>query len=311
MKFVWTLTSSIVVESIVFGVAVLPAVAFFHWHTTWPIESGVVKTVILALALVPSYAISAHVVSFFAGGLLLATPVWSAYMRWNGARFGRRVWVNSLGVTDHCLPSASPTTMTMASLVDDLTRHVADVEGEGAVLLGESFGGAPSMSVALRHPDLVRGLVLVNSFPCLDERFKLRAAPWLLRSIPWGAMPIVRRYTSDHLHSPHTNREDIAEFRERAKSIDRDSYIRRLQILASYDIRERLDQIEAPTLFLAGDHDRLLPSVRWAGYMHDRVPRSSMSILEGYGHACMIDHDLDLAGHVVPWWNESSGSTPP
>jgi acetyltransferase-like isoleucine patch superfamily enzyme len=24
-------------------------------------------------------------------------------MRWNGARLGRRVWVNSLGVTDHCL----------------------------------------------------------------------------------------------------------------------------------------------------------------------------------------------------------------
>ena len=25
------------------------------------------------------------------------------YMRLNGARLGRRVWVNSLGVTDHCL----------------------------------------------------------------------------------------------------------------------------------------------------------------------------------------------------------------
>ena len=49
------------------------------------------------------YQISTHVVSFFAGGLLRATPVWSAYLRWNGARLGRRVWVNSLGVTDHCL----------------------------------------------------------------------------------------------------------------------------------------------------------------------------------------------------------------
>jgi acetyltransferase-like isoleucine patch superfamily enzyme len=46
---------------------------------------------------------SAHVVGFLAGGLLRATPVWSFYMRLNGARLGRRVWVNSLGVTDHCL----------------------------------------------------------------------------------------------------------------------------------------------------------------------------------------------------------------
>jgi len=49
------------------------------------------------------YQISAHIVAFFAGGLLRATPVWSAYVRWNGARLGRRVWINSLGVTDHCL----------------------------------------------------------------------------------------------------------------------------------------------------------------------------------------------------------------
>jgi len=49
------------------------------------------------------YQISAHLVGFFAGGLLRATPAWSWYMRMNGAKIGRRVWVNSLGVTDHCL----------------------------------------------------------------------------------------------------------------------------------------------------------------------------------------------------------------
>lgn len=145
-RFVWTLASVFVVESVVFGLAAFPAVFFFRWHTTWPIDSSTVRTVILVMALVPSYAIfavllmalsagamrvlgwrpvapaemviaelgwplcnwaryqiSAHVVAFFAGGLLRATPIWSAYMRWNGARLGRRVWVNSLGVTDHCL----------------------------------------------------------------------------------------------------------------------------------------------------------------------------------------------------------------
>lgn len=116
-------------------------------------------------------------------------------------------------------------------------------------------------------------------------------------------MPIVRRYTSDHLHSPHTSRADIAEFRERAKSIDRDSYIRRLEILGDYDIRDRLCEIDAPTLFLAGDRDRLLPSVRWGRVMHERVIGSSFEILQGYGHVCLIDHDLDVTDYVAPWWN--------
>lgn len=199
--------------------------------------------------------------------------------------------------------SVTTSTMTMDTLVASLVQLVEEISNDGAILLGESFGGALSMSLALQRPDLVRGLVIVNSFPYFDERLKLRVAPWLLRSIPWAAMPIVRRYTSDHLHSPHTDAADIAEFRERAKSIDRDSYIRRLQLLAEYDIRDRLGEIEAPTLFLAGDRDHLLPSVRWARYMHERVRPSTMTVLEGYGHVCLIDHDLDLTDHVVPWFD--------
>lgn len=201
------------------------------------------------------------------------------------------------------LPTAAVANMTMDSLVADLASLIGEVSNNGAVLLGESFGGALAMSLAVQRPDLVRGLVIVNSFPYLDQRIKLRIAPWLLRSIPWAAMPIVRRYTSDHLHSPHTNADDIAEFRQRAKSIDRDSYIRRLQILESFDIRERLEEIRAPALFLAGDRDRLLPSVGWARYMHAQVRDSSLTVLEGYGHVCLIDHDLDLTEYVDPWWN--------
>lgn len=207
------------------------------------------------------------------------------------------------------LPTYEPNQMTMASLVADLVAVIGEVADGPVILVGESFGGALSMSTAISHPELVAGLVIVNSFPYFDERIKLRMAPRMLRLIPWGAMPIVRRYTSDHLHSPHTDRSDIEQFRERAKSIDRDSYIRRMEILSSYDLRDRLGEIEAPTLFLAGDRDRLLPSVRWATYMHERVPQSSMTILEGYGHVCLIDHDLDLTDHVLPWWkNRPTGS---
>lgn len=144
-RFGWVVCSVFVVESLVFGLAVLPAALFFRWHAMWTIEPTAIRTVVLTMAIVPAYAIfatllmilsalsmrllrwrpatgempiaelgwplcawaryqiSAHVVAFFAGGLLRATPVWTMYMRMNGARLGRRVWVNSLGVTDHCL----------------------------------------------------------------------------------------------------------------------------------------------------------------------------------------------------------------
>jgi serine acetyltransferase len=46
---------------------------------------------------------AAHVVRTFAGVLFRGTPVWSLYLRMNGARLGRRVYVNSLSVSDHNL----------------------------------------------------------------------------------------------------------------------------------------------------------------------------------------------------------------
>ena len=128
----------------------------------------------------------------------------------------------------------------MDGLVEDLGNLITELHADHVILCGESFGGALSMSFALAHPEHVRGLVIVNSFPMIRTRIRLRLAPLGLRLLPWGAMPLVRRFTSFRMHSPHTLPEDLHEFEERSKQIGRLGYIRRLEILAHYDIRERL-----------------------------------------------------------------------
>ena len=49
------------------------------------------------------YMVAIHIVRFFAGTLFRGSPIWTAYLRLNGARLGRRVYVNSLAISDHCL----------------------------------------------------------------------------------------------------------------------------------------------------------------------------------------------------------------
>jgi pimeloyl-ACP methyl ester carboxylesterase len=195
---------------------------------------------------------------------------------------------------------------TMKSLVEMLRPILAKTHGR-TILLGESFGGALAMSIALEAPEQVDGLVIVNSFPWLTNRIGLRLAPLGLRVLPVAAMPMLRRLTGSRLHSAHTNDEDLLEFRERARHIGADGYRRRLEILRSYDLRQRLGEISQPTLFLAADQDRLVPSVHWAHVMADQVPNAEMRVLEGYGHICLITHDLDLADIVVPWWHARTG----
>lgn len=49
------------------------------------------------------YMVAIHVVRFFAGTMFRGSPLWTAYLRLNGARLGQRVYVNSLAVSDHNL----------------------------------------------------------------------------------------------------------------------------------------------------------------------------------------------------------------
>ena len=36
--------------------------------------------------------------------------------------------------------------------------------------------------------------------------------------------------------------------------------------------------------------------------MSERVPSATLQVLEGYGHICLINHDLDLLDYVWPWY---------
>jgi acetyltransferase-like isoleucine patch superfamily enzyme len=147
-RFAWTLASVFVVESLILGLALLPAALFWRLHlgALAGLATSALGIVVLSMALVPAYLIFAlalmglsagatallgwrprpnarmriadlepeladwarygiisHVVRVLVGPMLRNTPLWVTYMRANGARIGRRVWVNSLDVTDHCL----------------------------------------------------------------------------------------------------------------------------------------------------------------------------------------------------------------
>lgn len=182
--------------------------------------------------------------------------------------------------------------------------RVAPVERR-AIIIGESFGGAVALTLALEYPDHVSSLVILNSFPYFAPQFRLRLAIAGLTILPWGAMSLVRHLTAFRLHSPHTHRAEVKRFIELTAHATRDGYINRLKLLKRFDVRDRLDDIRQPTLFLASEHDHLVPAVAQARYMASRVPSSVMRILRGHGHICLIASDLDLA-QILNEWQEGS-----
>jgi 3-oxoadipate enol-lactonase len=191
----------------------------------------------------------------------------------------------------------------MKTLVDDLARVVRGLtsNGEPAVVVGESFGGTLAMSFALAHPELVRALVVLNSFPYFRPQYRLRLAVTALGLLPWGVMSLVRRLTAFRLHSRHTHRDELERFLREMGYTTREGYVSRLRILQHYDVRGRLGELKVPTLYLAADQDHLVPSVKQATYMAQRVPRAALRILDGHGHICLIAPNLDLR-HILADW---------
>lgn len=146
-RVAWALASIFVVESLVFGFAVLPAFLFWTWALSWArFEWPFARPVVLAMSLVPAYLafavtlvilsagatklcgwrtragaawrvdalewellswarymISTHVVRVLVGTFFRGSPLWTWYMKLNGARIGRGVYVNSLSISDHNL----------------------------------------------------------------------------------------------------------------------------------------------------------------------------------------------------------------
>jgi pimeloyl-ACP methyl ester carboxylesterase len=196
---------------------------------------------------------------------------------------------------------------SMATLVADLADVVQRLAGGGrqrsrpVTIVGESFGGALSLSFALEHPHLVDRLVIVNSFPHFSPQARLRLGYHLLRATPWGMMRLVRHLTAFRMHSRHTHRDELRKFHQLMRQTTRAGYLSRLAILRTYDVRARLRELDVPTLFLAADCDHLVPAVEQARLMASLVPRATMRVLDGHGHVCLIAPDVDLAEILAEW----------
>lgn len=76
--------------------------------------------------------------------------------------------------------SRTPELLTISSFVDDLRQLYAALRISRAILLGHSFGGLLAMKFGIQNPDLVTGLILVDTDPpskSLWSRYPERLRP--------------------------------------------------------------------------------------------------------------------------------------
>ena len=161
---------------------------------------------------------------------------------------------------DHRAQGASATAaapFTLHDLVDDAARLVREWGHGPVVFIGLSMGGMVAQGLAVRHPELVRGLVLANTtaqYPAAAQ------ATWAARiaAVEAGGMAavaqgVVERYLHADFRAAHP--DFTAALHARLLRTNAAGYAASCQAIRHVDWLDALAQVRCPTLVLAGARD--------------------------------------------------------
>lgn len=190
-----------------------------------------------------------------------------------------------------------PATITLDTMADDVAAVCTALGIERPIILGHSVGGYVALTLALRHPHRVGGLLLANA----AARFDLAANLALLeqhhgavaRDIAAAVFngdfsPAVLGRYLDVVLPTYTHASTTAALSDFALSgfdpeVTRSFFV---NCLPGYDLRPHLSSITVRALVLTGDSDWLTPPA-FARETAEAMANAELAILPQTGHfAC-------------------------
>lgn len=172
---------------------------------------------------------------------------------------------------------------SVGELGADVLRMLDDAGVERASFCGVSLGGAVGMWLAAHAPERIDRLVLACTSARFDgaDSYRERAA----RVRVEGTAPFVD-VTLDRWFTPRFRDRD--RFRTMLLEAPRDAYAACCEAVAAWDFRERLGEIEAPTLVVAGAEDPATPPEH-ARTIAGGIPGSRLVVLDECAHLANVE----------------------
>lgn len=175
---------------------------------------------------------------------------------------------------------------------------------ERATLVGNSMGGFVAVEAATAFPDRFSRLVLVSAAGIVNTwnpqlRATVTAWAWKEFGPHFGrrGREIVSRPRAREVvfrpfvRFPGRLREDLLLEQIVGGMRRAEGFGEALRTLIAHDIRERLAEIEIPTLIVWGLSDRVIPVAAAVSY-HRRIPHSRLEIFERTGHLPQLERPL-------------------
>lgn len=186
--------------------------------------------------------------------------------------------------------------LSIEQMADDVAAAIRHLGLERADICGYSMGGAVALQVVIRHPDVVRKLVLMSVtytlsgvHPGLMDGFG-EMQPEMMFGSPWH---------DEYMKiAPHP--EHFAQFFTKKTQMDKNTK----------DVpAEAIKAIQAPVLLIIGDSDLVRPEHAVEmfrllgggvfGDMPPGLPKSQLAILPGTSHVTVV-YKADMLLAIIP-----------
>lgn len=192
--------------------------------------------------------------------------------------------------------SRDETGYTAATVVADVIAALDTLGIDQAAFVGMSHGATIAQLVAARHPERVSGLVLYSPWAHSDAYLSRMFAIW--EHLYTTAEPqFYGEATLWFLLSPEFLTGDPAAVNGIAseafagqQAATRHAQIQTARINAEHDARHLLGSIQAPTLVIAGEHDRTIPA-EYSRHVAEAIPGAVFELVTGpqSSHALFLE----------------------
>jgi pimeloyl-ACP methyl ester carboxylesterase len=198
--------------------------------------------------------------------------------------------------------------LTVTTMADDAAELLRALEVPAAHVAGFSGGSMIAQELALRHPELVRSLVLVSTWARPDAHFRSMANAW--RWMVEAARSerafleafLVWIYTA-RAHADGTVEQIIQEMLDFPHKPSTEAIQRAIDAFVVHETADRLQYIDAPTLVLAGGQDICTPQ-RLGRVVADGIPHARFEVLTEEAHQPFQEVPDQFNARVDAFWAE-------
>jgi pimeloyl-ACP methyl ester carboxylesterase len=207
----------------------------------------------------------------------------------------------------------------------ELIKHaLGRLDVSNATVLGHSWGASVAVALALKYPDLIRGLVLASGYYYPTARpdviaMSAPALPLIGDILSHTLSPLISRATwplmMAKIFGPRPVPEKFGAFPKemalRPSQIRASAAESALMIPDAFKLRNHYADLKMPIVIIAGEQDRLIDIDTQSARLHSDISQSSFRRVPGNGH--MIQQTatgqlMSAIREVAPGRTEISGT---